>query len=98
MNATQNSSLASNMIKATQTGNRSQATGNRSHDHPRRHGLIRSFVYQDEASGDPVFAVAVEEQRLRRADLDTGDIVHGQLVDVLDTAERIDVELVLDLF
>src|SRR5690606_40176578 len=69
----------------------------KSNDHTGRHCFIRPFVHKDEASGNPVLAVAVKEQGLGRMDAHAGDVVHLQLADIFDPRKRVNVQLVLDL-
>ena len=47
-------------------------------DHPRADGLERALVDEDEAAGDPVAPVLVDEQRHRGADRDPTELVERE--------------------
>src|SRR6476469_3361421 len=66
-------------------------------EHPGADGAVGGLVDQDEAAGDPVAGVVVDEQRLRGPQPDPADVVEAQAGGLGVAVQRVDVEPVLQL-
>src|SRR3954470_5419850 len=64
---------------------------------PRADPRVGGLVDQDEPPRHPVAGVVVDEQRLRRAQLDPADVVQAELPGLRLAVQRVDVEPVLEL-
>ena len=60
-------------------------------------GDVGGFIDEDERAGGPIATVFVEEQRLRRPQLDPADLVQAELGGGFVTMQRVDVEPIVQL-
>ena len=65
--------------------------------HARRHRGVGALFDEDERAGQPVGAVAVEQQRFGGFQLDAADVVHGQGDGRRFRVQRVEIDFVFDL-